>query len=407
MATRKETAERKVQLRRDLRAARQGGDLRAGEMATSHRALGQKYGLSPYTVAQELKKLAEEGVLHSVARVGTFAGAPVGAGEFYLLVTRDGSLNEAQFRQTQMGFEEAIARRGDAVLTLEKSEALARCQSGAMPAIVGVFDLAFWPGEPRLELPGQTIGARVGAAKNFEQRPGHDLVSFDDATGGRLATRHLLGRGHRRIAFLGVHSPRQDSGIVGWSAQREQGWREALQAEGLSDENLAFHPAQDALSLGVPQANGDCPDESGELRAALSQLIAMPGITAVVAANDCAALQLLQALRNARRPPQSWPAIVGFDNHPAAQGQLMTSLQLPYAELGRAAADLLWARRNDQLDETPQQRIVEMRLIARLTCHPDWARHAGYDASRLVNSTEAEFSGSSPNLPTSGTLATT
>ena len=321
MATRKETAERKIRLRHDLLAARKQGALRAGEVATSHRALASQYGLSPFTVARELKQLEHEGLLHAVPRVGTFVGVPSSQqSEFYLLVTRDGSLDEAQFCQTQLGFEDAIARRGDAVLTLEKREVLARCQSGAMPAIAGVFDLSYWPGEPALELPGQNIAARVSAAQAFEQRPGYDVVSFDDATGGRMATEHLLGRGHRRIAFLGVHSVRQNSDLVGWSAQREQGWRLALQNEGLSGDGLAFHPASDALKLAIPVSDGTCPPENSELREALNQLVATPDVTAVVAANDCAALQLLEALRAARKPPQNWPAIVGFDNHPAAQG---------------------------------------------------------------------------------------
>lgn len=379
MATRKETAQRKADLQRDLRAARREGALRMGEQAVSQRALAEKYGLSQFTISRELRQLAQEGVLHSVERVGTFAGARVGAGgEFYLLITRDGSSSSAPFVQTQSGFEAAISRRGDAVVTLERSAAEAACERGALPLFAGVFDLALWPGEAPWQLRGQNILARVSAAKKFEQRPGYDLVSFDDAEGGRLATEHLLARGHKRIAFLGLHSAQQESSIVDWSAQRESGWRQALELHGLETQGLAFRPAHDALGLAIPETDSPSADSLSrrEVTTAINALLECPDVTAVVAANDCAALELLKRLDTSGAESRRRLAIVGFDNHPLAQGQLLSSLQLSYDELGRVAADLLWERHNGRLDEAPQQRMIGMRLISRLTCHPDWAQHA-------------------------------
>ena len=75
---------------------------------------------------------------------------------------------------------------------------------------------------------------------------------------------------------------------------------------------------------------------------------------------------------------------MGFDNHPAARDQLLTSLHLPHDELGRAAGDLLWEKHNANARQTPQQRIVQMRLIPRLTCQPDWAQHTIHDAPLLA-----------------------
>ncbi len=399
MATRKETAERKLRLRRDLRAARSEGAVRAGEMAVSQRVLAQRYRLSQFTISQELKKLTSEGVLHSVERVGTFVGARRGndGSEFYLLITRDGSSGSMQFRQTQSGFEEAIALRGDAVVTLEKSEAIERCRRGAMPPVVGVFDLAYWAGEAPWRLDGQEIGARVIVAKSFERQPDSDLVSFDDIEGGLIAAQHLIGRGHQRIAFLGLHSPNQETGIVDWSAERESGWREVLQAEGLSAHDLAFHPIHDAIEMAEPDFQIDNLNAAKrrDVDATLARLVARPDITAVVAANDHIAIELLNALRNSPIASSSWPAIVGFDNHPASQGQLLTSLQLPFDELGRAAGNLLWERHNDLLESNPQMRTVAMRLIPRLTCHPDRARHANYrslsPASGAIHNAQGEL----------------
>ena len=375
MASRVETAERRAQLRRDLIQSRGQGGWRAGELALSQRDLAQKYGLSQSTIAQEIRKLTGEGVLHCVPRVGTFAGMPSAMGtEFYLLLTRDGSLGDAQFRQTQNGFEEAIARRGDAVLMLEKSAALERCARGAMPELAGVFDLAFWPGAPSLELLGQEVAPRVSAAKRFETRPGYDLVSFDDVEGGRLAARHLLARGHKQIAFLAVHRARGASSLVDWSQERETGWRQALREAGVVADELAFHPHKDAMELAIRPSNGAISRAAkGEFAETVQALLARPDITAVVAANDHAALELLAALRASKTPQHLWPAIVGFDNDPLAQDQLLTSLHLPFDELGRAAGELLWERRHARVGELPQRRIVQMRVIPRLTCLPKWA----------------------------------
>ena len=364
MATRKETAQRKAQMRRDLRAARHQGDWSVGELATSHRALAEKYGLSTFTIRQELKKLADEGVLHSVERIGTFAGTPTpSAAEFYLFAVYESPLLNPQMRQVQDGFEDAIAARGGSVLMLALDEIRARCEHGALPPLAGIFDLAYRPGEnPWLEC-GLDALPRVSIASRFETRPGCDLVSFDDREGGMLATRHLIARGHRNIAFLALHSPAQESSLVDWSAEREAGWQQELEREGLEWRDLSFHPERDVF--------GD--DKQREQSALAAQLLLKrAGITAVVAANDFAALGLLQALRESKVPPQKWPSIIGFDNEPLAQDQLLTSLRLPFDEMGRAAAQLLWNRHHGDRNP-PQQRSIAMKLVPRLSCLPDWS----------------------------------
>jgi DNA-binding LacI/PurR family transcriptional regulator len=96
-------------------------------------------------------------------------------------------------------------------------------------------------------------------------------------------------------------------------------------------------------------------------------------ITAVVAANDLAALGLLDALQAAGIPREHWPAIVGFDNLPIIQGQILTSLRLPAEGLGRAAADLLWERHHGVLTGPPVHRHVPMSLLPRLTSRAGWS----------------------------------
>lgn len=59
-----------------------------------------------------------------------------------------------------------------------------------------------------------------------------DSFTEDDVAGGRLATGHLLGHGHRRVAFLG------DDLSIPTTAARLTGYRAALAAAGQADGEL-------------------------------------------------------------------------------------------------------------------------------------------------------------------------
>ena len=58
----------------------------------------------------------------------------------------------------------------------------------------------------------------------------------DDVLGGRIATEHLLGLGHRRIGFVGDDAPRDAAESLGFvsTARRLTGYRRALTAAGVS-----------------------------------------------------------------------------------------------------------------------------------------------------------------------------
>lgn len=91
-----------------------------------------------------------------------------------------------------------------------------------------------------------------------------------------------------------------------------------------------------------------------------------------VAANDAVVMGLLDALREARGPRDGWPGIVSFDNSQAARRHNITSLHLPWDELGREAVDLLWSSAHNHWPSVPQHRAVSMRLIPRLSFRQRW-----------------------------------
>ena len=385
IATRHQTRLQKETLKRNLRELCAGGLLLPGHPIPTERELADQHGLSRTVVTQTLAELIDEGLLYKVPRQGTFVGRPRSEEfEFYLLAMPLGRRDpDIVLPFLQAGFEDRIAYLGGTPLTMALDKITQHAGNGELPRVAGVFEP--FPVSRRLvEAPqwqAETGTPRVHFEFASGVADGGDIVSFDDVSGGRQATQHLLGAGYRRIAFLGIHPPFAPVGeeFWGWSRQREVGWRLALQEAGL----WGNHGETMAFGCDAPDLIG----EKNQLQAALcaaqpliERLIERRDIEAVVAANDTVAMGLLDALRAADVPSTRWPAIIGFDNLPMASGHVLSSLRLPWEEVGQVAADLLWERRHNLLSGDAQRRHVAMRLIPRLTCRNDWSLSARHSA---------------------------
>lgn len=368
--TRREILERKTTLLRDLRLAHQQNAAMPGEMAVSQRELSAKYDLSVRTISIELQKLVEEGVLYTVPRVGTFMGQPKAARDnlFLAIFAYLDKLN-IQWEAVRNGFEERIATLGGTSLIVDY-ETAERFRSDNETAPAGIFEAHYQRTEP---VWSEASVPRVEFGELNRVHAGSDAVYFDNDDGGYTATRHLLALGHRKIAFLGLHGECGEPGFFLWSQQREAGWRRALEAAGVDADGLAFRPPH------TPETDAGVIEMLTPKIA--ERLLQHREITAVVAVNVYAARGLFQTLRAQSRPTETWPAIVGFDNEQAYASEdamhLITSLRLPWEEIGREAAELLWQRQQGILQE-PQQRLVPMTLIPRLSCRQDWHRAPGF-----------------------------
>ncbi len=354
---------------RDLRLAHQQSGAMPGEMAVSQRELSAKYGLSVRTISIELQKLVEEGVLYTVPRVGTFVGQPKAARDnLFVAIFAYLDKPNTQWAGVRNGFEGRIAELGGTSLVVDY-ETAAHFHGAGETAPAGIFELRYPSAEPvwvEAGVPRVEFGELGGG------HPGADAVYFDNDDGGWKATRHLLGLGHRKIAFMALHGEDENPGFFVWSQQREAGWRRALEAAGLSAGGLAFRPPH------TPGTDvGTIKILAQEIAA---RLLERDDITAVVAVNAHAAHGLFQALRAQNRPSAQWPAVVGFDTELMQFSDdamhLVTALRLPWEEIGREAAELLWQRRHG-LAQAPQQRLVPMILIPRLSCRQEWHRAPG------------------------------
>jgi LacI family transcriptional regulator len=152
-------------------------------------------------------------------------------------------------------------------------------------------------------------------------------VNADDVAGGRLATEHLIGLGHRRIAHL-AGSP-----TIATSAERSAGYRAALEAAGIEFR------AELMPDAGFTKAEG---------QAAMARLLDLPPgrqPTAVFGANDLCAEGALLALREAGRRVPDDVAVVGYDDSWVAMltKPPTTSVAMPTAQIATTATEMLLA----------------------------------------------------------------
>lgn len=173
-----------------------------------------------------------------------------------------------------------------------------------------------------------------------------DGVEVDQTTASRMATRHLVELGHRRI----VHIAGPRDFVV--SAARIDGWRSELAAAGL---------------VAMPPWYGDWTAPSG-YRAGVE--IARSGATAAFAANDQMAQGLLLALHEAGlRVPDDF-SVVGFDDIAEAAYFIppLTTIRQDFAAVGQRLLDVVLAKIRGE--EPPHVDPFEPQLVIRRSTGP-------------------------------------
>lgn len=179
--------------------------------------------------------------------------------------------------------------------------------------------------------------------------PGLAALNFDNPSGARLATEHLLGLGHRRIAFIGGDPLHPDA------REREAGFRDAFARAG-----LAVDPAL--------VEEGGYHEEGG--RQAIERLLgAGRHFTAVFAANDQMAFGAALALHRRGMHVPRQVSLVGFDDLASAQYSIppLTTVHQPVMDLGHAAAAAMLALLGG---ERPPSALPAPRLVVRESTAP-------------------------------------
>jgi LacI family transcriptional regulator len=173
-------------------------------------------------------------------------------------------------------------------------------------------------------------------------------VVVANRVGARMGTQHLIEHKHKRICFLGL------SRESFTHRMRYEGYRQAMLQAKL-----------------VPEGYFQCASRE-ETNAVLSPLMqARKAPTAFFAGNNLAMRNLLHSLSELGVDIPGDVAVAGFDDfdmadifHPA-----ITVVRQPVTELGRVAAELLFARLEEKQRTAAGKRIVlPVELVVRRSC---------------------------------------
>ena len=182
--------------------------------------------------------------------------------------------------------------------------------------------------------------------------PIKDSIVPDDEYGASIAVRHLIGLGHKRIAYI--------NGPENWhnAKKRLAGYRTELEAH-----QLEFDPA-----IVLPR---DWEFEGG-YKAAQNPLRLNQLPTAIFSANDLMALGAIYAVQDAGIRVPNDIAVVGYDNRAFTSivRPRITTVVMPVYKMGLAAAELLLKKITDDQDELDEIKIKGQMMI-RESCGAD------------------------------------
>lgn len=319
---------------------------RAGvSVMTVSKALRDAKDISPATRARVQSLAAEMGYTPDVAARAMRCGT---TRLFGVVIS---SLTNPIYARILLAIEERAHELGyDVIFThsLNQPEREEACIERLMARRVdGLFISPVYRMEPRARIyekllargtPTVMLGHRAPFCEKFVS------VETDDISASMEVTRHLIGLGHRRIAFL-TGRPNAP-----WSVERMEGYRRALsQAHIEVDDRLIF--------------NAGSTIEEGS-KAALQMIGEGAGATAVQAVNDLIAIGAAEVLLGqGQRIPQDM-SVAGFGNILTSEHFRvpLTTVRQPKFRLGIAAVDSMLALLRG---ERPENRRLPAELVVR------------------------------------------
>jgi LacI family transcriptional regulator len=338
-----------------------------GGRLPSVRGVGQKHGVSAVTASRALQVLRDKGLINTIERSGYFRVPPPDA-ERWAVVLRltPGPLQRATTGLTRGGFE-SLSKRQPMHLHFDAFDVVhgltaAQAEKAARRAKEnGVRGVALLPSRVSAEhaaadgafLAGcRAAGMPVCLVERYLRghtgTPDTDLVAVDDVGGAAEATRHLVGLGRKRVAFV-TASP------VSSHYDRIAGYLFALHQARTGRNPLPELVVRQPTDLPGPEAYAAVADEVVKLKA-----------DGVVCYNDYTALGLaLELIARGHKIPKD-VAVAGFDNLPIGEmfALGLTSYDYPAEELAAQAVRLLRDRVADP-NRSPVKVTVPGRLIIR------------------------------------------
>lgn len=329
-----ETAPRTKHLRlaRLLREQIITGELAPGDRLPSFAEFRAQHGAAISTVEKVLTALEREGLIERRQGSGTFVSE-----RKHSLTGNIGFIGGAVYfdkergpfnRLLVEGVQQAIEERQQHLLYLGNKTSLQQNAAAKVDGVLlgGVADpagvLALLPAD----LP------RVSMLHNVE---GAASVVADDYGGARLAVRHLLELGHRRIACLMEERP-----LV--ARQRFYGYHDALLEAGIAANPRWIRrtgPKTKIKETAQPYLEW----ARRHMRDWLKNGWKKTRCTAILAQNEVAAIGVMQILQEAKIQVPQDVSVIGFDGTEICDlvSPRLCAMQLPLAQIGTKAVEML------------------------------------------------------------------
>ena len=194
----------------------------------------------------------------------------------------------------------------------------------------------------------------VGLWQGTAPMPGISIIGVDNRFGVGGLMDHLLGLGHRKIAFIG--GVFVEGRLIGDIGERRVIFLERAAAEGLETPDGFVRDARNTLGGGA---------------GALEELMALPERpTAIVASTDVLAIGALHAACHMGLDVPGEISIVGFDDLPMAEytTPALTTVRMPMAEM--AAAGVKAAVDEGEDREATTLQILKPTVVVRESSGP-------------------------------------
>ena len=344
------------ELENDLRNQIQKGILKPDECILSENRLCEQYRLSRRSTRKALDNLVAQGMLYRRAGKGTFVSP-----NFDQKIDRPAisfivpEINDLFISEVSLGVQQASA--GNSFLIIQTSGGSSTTENANIEwllhnKIAGAIIFPNW-GRANLDALYKLQKANIPFVLVDRYLPDFesDCVLVDNIGGAKAAVRHLLSRGHTRIAHLfGTEGSANQDRLMGYM-------------EALAEANLVYRPE---YVLRIPPNSHAKTTERFEpdkhfgylnMRKLLS--LRKPP-TAVFAGNDYQAIGAIQAIEEAHLRIPDDIAVVGFDDLKlsAMLETPLTTIAQPKADIGKNAVELLLRRIQSNAPNAPRKRIV-------------------------------------------------
>ena len=347
-------------IRQTLTNAIATGQYEPGQRLPSESELVKTFGASRPTVNRALRELQLSGIIERRAGSGSYVRADAAARGylFGLLIPELGRTEIFEpicrgMADAQHGSHHALLWGSSlAEAANVEEQASQACRQLVAKKVAGVFfaPLELTPEKDAINRRIAEVFDRAGVPivlldrdlVPYPERSQYDLVGIDNRRAGYAITSHLLGRGCRRIAFVG--RPRSAPTVDA----RVSGYREALTGAGLEPHVFRIDPEDRAEVKRV--LDDDRPD-------------------GFVCANDFTAAQLMKTLDALGISVPADVRMGGFDDvkYASLLSVPLTTIHQPCADIGAVAIGAMLDRLRSP-SMPPRDILLNFHLVERSSC---------------------------------------